>query len=84
MTLRTLNYGNYGIFLIMGNAGFCPSAVWGHYKLFVFVFSGPFLESAECATKAYVRRADHHFRRSKGVKKRRQLEFGVYGLGFGV
>ena len=28
MTLRTLNYGNYGIFLIMGNAGFCPSAVW--------------------------------------------------------
>ena len=24
MTLRTLNYGNYGIFLIMGNAGFCP------------------------------------------------------------
>ena len=27
MTLRTLNYGNYGILLIMGNAGFCPSAV---------------------------------------------------------
>ena len=27
MTLRTLNYGNYGIFLIKGNAGFCPSAV---------------------------------------------------------
>ena len=27
MTLRTLNYGNYGIFLITGNAGFCPSAV---------------------------------------------------------
>ena len=27
MTLRTLNYGNYGIFLVMGNAGFCPSAV---------------------------------------------------------
>ena len=27
MTLRTLSYGNYGIFLIMGNAGFCPSAV---------------------------------------------------------
>ena len=27
LTLRTLNYGNYGIFLIMGNAGFCPSAV---------------------------------------------------------
>ena len=22
MTLRALNYGNYGIFLIMGNAGF--------------------------------------------------------------
>ena len=27
MTLRILNYGNYGIFLIMGSAGFCPSAV---------------------------------------------------------
>ena len=27
MTLRTLNYENYGIFLIMGNAGFCPSTV---------------------------------------------------------
>ena len=27
MTLRTRNYGNYGIFLIMGNAGFCPSTV---------------------------------------------------------
>ena len=27
MTLRLLNYGNYGIFLIMGNAGFCPSAI---------------------------------------------------------
>ena len=25
MTLRTLNYGNYGIFLIMGNAGFISS-----------------------------------------------------------
>ena len=27
ITLSTLNYGNYGIFLIMGSAGFCPSAV---------------------------------------------------------
>ena len=27
MTLRALNYGNYGIFLIMGNTGFCPSTV---------------------------------------------------------
>ena len=27
MTLRTLNYGNHGIFLIMGHAGFCPSTV---------------------------------------------------------
>ena len=35
MTLRTLNYGNYGIFLIMGNAGFCPSTVvfFGHLWL---------------------------------------------------
>ena len=28
MTLRTLNYGNYATFLIMGNAGFCPSTVF--------------------------------------------------------
>ena len=27
MTLRTLNYGNYGIFPIMGNAGFISSTV---------------------------------------------------------
>ena len=26
-SLRTLNYGNYGIFLIMGNAGFLSSTV---------------------------------------------------------
>ena len=31
MTLRTLNYGNYGIFLMMGNAGFCPSTVGGSW-----------------------------------------------------
>ena len=35
MTLRTLNYGNYGIFLIMGNAGFCPSTVWVVVKIMV-------------------------------------------------
>ena len=33
MTLRTLNYGNYSIFLIMGNAGFCPSAVSHGFQL---------------------------------------------------
>ena len=27
ITLKTLDYGNYGIFLIMGNAGFIPSTV---------------------------------------------------------
>ena len=34
--LRTLNYGNYGIFLIMGNAGFCPSTVgfWAAISVF--------------------------------------------------
>ena len=32
MTLRTLNYGNYGIFLIMGHAGFCPSTVGVDFK----------------------------------------------------
>ena len=34
LILRTLNYGNYGIFLIMGNAGFLSSTVvceyWRH------------------------------------------------------
>ena len=29
VTLRTLNYGNYGLFLIMGNAGFISSTVVG-------------------------------------------------------
>ena len=42
MTLRTLNYGNYGIFLIMGNAGFCPSTVgfrfWVHCLGFLRVW----------------------------------------------
>ena len=32
MTLRTLNYGNYGIVLKMGNAGFCPSTVGLGYR----------------------------------------------------
>ena len=27
ITLRALNYGNYGIFLFMGNAGFISSTV---------------------------------------------------------
>ena len=27
MILRTLNYGNYGLFLIVGNAGFISSTV---------------------------------------------------------
>ena len=27
ITLRTLNYGNYGIFLTMGDAGFISSTV---------------------------------------------------------
>ena len=27
MTLRTLNYGKYGVFLMMGNAGFISSTV---------------------------------------------------------
>ena len=38
MTLRTLNYGNYGIFRIMGHAGFCPATVGidlGYFSLLV-------------------------------------------------
>ena len=53
MTLRTLNYGNYGIFLIMGNAGkgtlflimghagFCPSAVALHTPDALVALFGP-------------------------------------------
>ena len=37
---KDLNYGNYGIFLIMGNAGFCPSAVLPTIKLQVYTFGG--------------------------------------------
>ena len=43
MTLRTLNYGNYGIFLVMDNAGFCPSTVglgWIGLKVQGFVRHG--------------------------------------------
>ena len=41
VTLRTLNYGNYGIFLIMGNAGFRSSAVGLHaWRAFFFVGGG--------------------------------------------
>ena len=32
MTLSTLNYGNFGIFLIMGNAGFMPSTIVTSYN----------------------------------------------------
>ena len=42
MTLRTLKYGNYGIFLIMGNAGFCPSTVIIRIRLFRVLYWGPF------------------------------------------
>ena len=31
--LRILNYGNYGIFLIMGKAGFIPSTVCGNIRI---------------------------------------------------
>ena len=40
MTLRTLKYGIYGIFLIMGNAGFCPSTVEGPYNTYLYYFGG--------------------------------------------
>ena len=43
MTLRILNYGNYGIFLIMGNAGFCPSAVSLGFPLNLYWYFGGLL-----------------------------------------
>ena len=55
MTLRTLNYGNSGIFLIRGNAGFCPSTVgfrisdyesWFLHKGFVCQVSAIWLSKA--------------------------------------
>ena len=36
-TLRTLNYGNYGIFLITGNAGFCPSTVALGLRVYIVI-----------------------------------------------
>ena len=45
MTLRTLKYGNYGIFLIVGHAGFCPSTVGvdlGVSENRGFLFGGPY------------------------------------------
>ena len=32
ITLRTLEYGNYGIFLVMGNAGSVSSTVRGPFR----------------------------------------------------
>ena len=43
MTLRTLNYGNYGIFLIVGNAGFCPSTVCRNPMNEALFLQGPFI-----------------------------------------
>ena len=45
MTLRTLNYGNDGIFLIMGNAGFCPSTVSPYSRCMIIVQYTPELFS---------------------------------------
>ena len=47
MTLRTLNYGNYGIFLTMGNAGLCPSTVGFSAAGFRFPGSGSRDQRAE-------------------------------------
>ena len=44
ITLRTLNYGNYGIFLMMGNAGFMSSTVFRGSKTRVFLNQIPTLE----------------------------------------
>ena len=48
ITLRTLNYGNYGIFLLMGHAGFISSTVVPLtrvpvYQGAIFLFGGPAL-----------------------------------------
>ena len=62
MTLRTLNYGNYGIFLMMGNAGFCPSAV--------FLTSSQELAAAQgLQSKVGVSRAGDGGRKGYGVSE---------------
>ena len=61
MTLRTLNYGNYGIFLIMGNAGFCPSAV-SHFKISPAVFT---------------EHRDHSITKTYAVNSKFQSEYGL-------
>ena len=58
MTLRTLNYGNYGIFLNMGNAGFCPSAVVPTIKLKVQTFLGLMNSTAKVLRHVAVLTAD--------------------------
>ena len=62
ITFRTLNYGNYGIFLIMGNKGFISSALvrvyWQIWTCLRFVcglwgpFRVEFLRSADHCLKA--------------------------------
>ena len=54
MTLRTLDYGNYGLFLIMGNAGFISSAVvpvfslLGCFRLTEPRVDNPFEATVDC------------------------------------
>ena len=50
MTLRTLNYGNYGIFLIMDSAGFCPSTVSLRIGILLVSLRVPYTVSAKVTT----------------------------------
>ena len=45
MTLRTLSYGNYGIFLIMGNATL-RTLNYGNYGIFLIMGNAGFCPSA--------------------------------------
>ena len=42
MTFRSINYGNYGMFLVMGNAGFISSTVvhWVGFRVLGLGFRG--------------------------------------------
>ena len=83
MTLRTLNYGNYGIFLIMGNAGFCPSTVV-HPKPYTLIPEVVILEFQERALTRVPRARGFRFVELKVTISVSGLGFKVSDLVFGV
>ena len=85
MSLRTLNYGNYGIFLKMGHAGFTPSVLW--VTLQGFWASCPSPESSPCRSStcqgvqdASGLEAGRYIKPSKYLKIEKQLNSDSLGV----